>query len=168
MTKRSNILTDDILTDNINSSDRWSDTYIIIPPFHISPCCFSLPPSKRFPNEVASHCATNTTLCPQRTNFISFQTNMLNDIKEHLRGSGDREAKLLKKQSELEEKVIFLSYCINLFCLNCFIILNCHYCVVLCELGVTLYSPKYFRLRFSNDFQQTFSWTVILSRKRKT
>jgi hypothetical protein len=30
---------------------------------------------------------------------------MLNDIKEHLRGSGDREEKLLKRQSELEEKV---------------------------------------------------------------
>lgn len=35
---------------------------------------------------------------------------MLNDIKEHLKGSGERETKLLKKQSELKEKVIF--YCI--------------------------------------------------------
>ena len=33
------------------------------------------------------------------------KTNMLNDIKEHLRGSGEREAKLLKIQSDLEEKI---------------------------------------------------------------
>ncbi|CAB4042646.1 centrosomal of 290 kDa-like, partial [Paramuricea clavata] len=36
------------------------------------------------------------------------KSNMLNDIKEHLRGSDDREEKLLKRQSELEEKIAIL------------------------------------------------------------
>ena len=40
---------------------------------------------------------------------------MLNDIKEHLRGSDERETKLLKKQVELKEKVIlcFIEFCSN-------------------------------------------------------
>lgn len=49
---------------------------------------------------------------------------MLNDIKDHLRGAGEREDNLLKIQSELEEKV-------QLHC-----IISFSYVIYACSLGI--------------------------------